>query len=132
MAESVKVTVDGDTYELSPLGFSDLVRMEEWARAEVVREGRERLEILADVLDEATRDKMLLAAVDAAADPVKVGAMMDSLAGLVKRVELSLKVKHPDITKAQIDKVLGAEGIAQIVEQVGSVVGLDETGAARG
>jgi len=105
------VTVDGKEYTISLMTTSSQAKWEAWAKTKMRHEAFEMLgpdappSIRAEMVKWCFSDEARLG----------IAQQMQSLEGIHKELELSLRQSHPDITEAEVLKVLDVLGPKELV-----------------
>jgi len=105
------ITVGGTPYTIGVLTTSSQAKLEAWAKSKVREDAFAMLgpdappSVRADMVrwcfsDEARRG---------------IAQQMDSFEGIAKRLELSLRQNHPDVTEAEVTAVLDAFGFKELL-----------------
>ena len=127
----VKLKFKGETYELSPLEFDDLGKMEQWLQDRPLRVVEGQLERNPDSYSPALREKLLYEAFKegqrtTVQDTDAVREAFGSVEGARQVMYLLLQKKHPDITEETAAGIVRTRNLEEMQTLMDSVSGLKE------
>ncbi len=122
------ITVDGMDYELSPLRVRDYAALRKWAKQWVLDDAKDTIAMLGEAADEQTRREIISAALKAASDPLS-GPAMSSPEVVQEWLYLSLKAKHPAVTRDKAAEIADASNLDKLTDLLTGLSTTDDADA---
>lgn len=123
VAAPIPVTVNGKTWDFSPVVMTDLIYVLNWGKAKVKEEGKKlaeglpvelALRVIKDAKEEA--DNLALGV-------AKFDAMLNGPEGAMQILYVSLKHKHPDATMETVKELIN-QAPAELFDAFAKVAGM--------
>ena len=119
---SVSIEVGDKKYKLAPLELKQLTLMDQWA----AKQAFARLQDISGVIEltEKQKDRLVDKAYADSSDAFTRGQEIGSLPGMMKAVQLSFSIHHPDMTDEEFDKIMSAyplEKLAELLQQMSEI-----------
>lgn len=129
-----EIEVDGKTYKMAPFELCHLAEIEQWADDRQFEKLRGKITKLEQVgLEEdalsAAVAKLVEAADAATRDPKAKAAEMQSVAGILKGVRVSLTVHHPKLSDSEFARIVKVYGMKVLETKIDK---LNDLGEAEG
>jgi hypothetical protein len=118
-AASIEIDIDGIKYFISPLRMKELGELEKWAERQIFKRLHLEFKMLEETGTEIDNDiklKMIQDCSSKSKDSFEKSREMETLDGLKKVLDLSLRIKHPDISEEILKKIIETEGLDAINE----------------
>lgn len=124
-ATPLEIDCGDKKYRLRPLSVTQWSFMEQWAKEQPFVEMERKLAAISDEkLRERAKDRLLDRAIELSESDEYVADKLNSGAAIEKLFGLMLKEHHPDVSEADVSRVLNIHGLVQIRQWVERMVGL--------
>lgn len=110
----VELLIGEKKYKMAPLQLDQVAALDEWAEQQPFERLNKRFAKFPDLFTETQKSEQIEDAGRIAADPLNRATEVGSLAGVVKALELSLSIHHPNISRQEIVEIVKVYSIEQL------------------
>jgi predicted acetyltransferase len=120
-AAPIEIEINNKKYFLSPLRVRDLGALEKWAEKKIFARLKDELSMIEEAgmeIDDIMKLNLINEASQKSRNQNDKSMEMQTVDGLRKILELSLSIKHSDITAEEVDEIIDGQGLEALNEVI--------------